>query len=57
MSQQNRERLSDEEMEAIAIEFEKREFTHDELMKIAATRRSTPRLTRTAADRSAAGGE
>lgn len=56
MSQQNRERLSDEEMEAIAIEFEKREFTHDELMKIAATRRSTPRLTRTAADRSAAGG-
>ena len=56
MSQQNRERLSDEEMEAIAIEFEKREFTHDELIKIAATRRSTPRLTRTGADRSAAGG-
>lgn len=52
MSQQNRRRLSAEEMEKIAIEFENRDFTPEELVKIAATRRSTPGLTRTAAGRS-----
>ena len=48
--------LSVEEMERIAIEFENRDFTPEELMKIAATRRSTPGHARAAADRSGTGG-
>ena len=57
MSQQNRRGLSAEEMEKIAIEFENRDFTPEELMKIAATRRSTPGLTRAAAGHSGTGGD
>ena len=57
MSRQNHRRLSAEEMEKIAIEFENRDFTPEELMEIAATRRSTPGLARAAAGRSGTGGE
>ena len=57
MSQQNPRRPSAEEMEKIAIEFENRDFTPEELVKIAATRRSTPGLTRAAASRSGTGDE
>ena len=57
MSQQHRRRLSAEEMEKIAIEFENRDFTPEELVKIAATRRNTPGLTRTAVGHSGTGDE
>ncbi len=56
MSQQNPGRPSAEEMEKIAIEFENHDFTPEELVKIAATRRSTPGLTRAAEGRSASDG-
>ena len=57
MSRQNPPRPSAEEMEKIAIEFENRDFTPEELAKIAATRRSTPDLTQAAAGRSGTGDE
>ena len=57
MSQQDRRRLSAEEMEKIAIEFENRDFTPEELMKIAATRRRTPGLARAEAGHSGTGGD
>ena len=57
MSRQNPRRPSAEALEKIAIEFENRDFTPEELAKIAATRRSTPGLTRTAAGRSGTGDE
>lgn len=57
MSRQNRRRLSAEEMEKIAIEFENHDFTPEEIVKIAATRRSTPGPTPAAARRSGTGGE
>ncbi len=43
MSQKPMATLSDEAAIAIAIEFENREFTHEELVTIAATRQRTPR--------------
>ena len=43
MSRNPRETLSDEDLTQIAIEFESREFSAEELAAIAATRRPTPR--------------
>ena len=43
MSRNPRKTLSDEELEQIALEFENRKFSTEELAAIAATRRTTPR--------------
>ena len=56
MRQETNKILSADEMADIAIEFENREFTPEELTKIANTRRSTPEHARTAAGESGVGG-
>ena len=43
MSRNPRMTLSDEELARIALEFENRKFSPEELAAIAATRRATPR--------------
>lgn len=55
MNPKTKSTLSVEEMERIAIEFENREFTPEELTAMARTRRSTPRPAPTAERRSTGG--
>lgn len=56
MRQKTSKSLSPDEMADIAVEFENREFSPEELRKIAATRRSTPSPAKTAPGGSAPGG-
>ena len=56
MRQKTSKSLSPDEMADIAVEFENREFSPEELRKIAATRRSTPRPAKTALGGSGVGG-
>ncbi len=44
MRQETNKTLSTEEMADIAVEFENREFTADELLRIRATRRTVARI-------------